>query len=77
MNEQERLQRIINILADNAHGMCAIDGNSGNIILVVDMDEVQMVAREICNVFENKIENLQEEINELENEMIQRELETL
>ena len=77
MNEQERLQRIINILADNAHEMCAVEGASNDIILDANMDGVQMVAREICNVFENKIKNLQEEINELENEIIQKELEAL
>ena len=51
MNEQERLQRIINILADNAHEMCTIDGGSNDIILDVDMDGVQMVAKEITAIF--------------------------
>ena len=77
MNKQECLQQVIDILADNAHEMCAVERDSNDIILDVNMDGVQMVAREICNVFENKIENLREEINELENEMIQRELESL
>lgn len=81
MNEQERLQerlqQIVNILADNAHEMCAVEGDTNDIILDVNMDGVQTVAREICNVFENKIKNLREEINELENEMIQKDLETL
>ena len=78
MNEQERLQRVIDILADNVHEMCAIDGdNRNNVILDANMDGVQMVAREICNVFENKIKNAQEEIMELQNEMFQKELETL
>ena len=52
MNEQERLQRIIDILADNVHEMCAIDGdNSNNVILDVNMDGVQMVAKEITVIF--------------------------
>lgn len=77
MTEQERLQRIINILADNVHEMCAVEGDSNDIILDANMDGVQTVAREICNVFENRIKNVQEEINELESEMSQKELETL
>ena len=52
MNEQERLQQIIDILSDNAHEMCAIDGDSKDIILDANMDGVQTVAREICNVFQ-------------------------
>lgn len=51
MNEQERLQRIIDILVDNAHEMCYVENGSENTIIDADMDEVQTVAREICNVF--------------------------
>ena len=76
MNEQERLQRVIDILADNADGMCYAV-NKDKTKFETDMDEVFVVAKEISQLFENKIENLQEEINELENEMIQKELETL
>lgn len=50
MNEQE--QQVIDILADNVHEMCAIDGvNSDNLMVDADMDGVQTVAREICTVF--------------------------
>lgn len=50
MNEQE--QQVIDILAENAHEMCAIDGvNSDNLMVDADMDGVQTVAREICTVF--------------------------
>lgn len=51
MNEQEYLQRIMDILMDNAHEMCAVDGDTQDVILDVNMDGVQTVAREICNVF--------------------------
>jgi len=47
MNEQECLQRIIDILADNVYGMadseCPVD---------VDMDGVQTTAKEIVKVFQ-------------------------
>ena len=51
MNEQERLQRVIDILADNAHEMCAVEGDSNNIILDANMDGVQTVAKEIVAIF--------------------------
>lgn len=62
MNEQDYLQRIRDILADNAHEMCAIDGDAQDIIFDVNMDGVQTVAREICNVFKPMIRSLQEQI---------------
>ena len=51
MNEYECLQQVIDILADNAHEMCAVEGDSNDIILDANMDGVQTIAKEICNVF--------------------------
>lgn len=50
MNEQERLQRIIDILADNAHEMY-VETRDENAIIDVNMNGIQIVAKEIMNAF--------------------------